>query len=164
MVDMAVKLKKMIELWQTVTENVEVQVTKSGMPISPKRRSDTAKLARIMLLVFLRCELQVISKITPLFINRMKTIMTSAGIASDGIPSQLPSLSFCPDRVLLSDAFMFPSVIEPWLQAMRTVKCSKLPFVRPSCIGTGVAVYKRMLSFLKIFFRILATNLRRKKE
>lgn len=78
--------------------------------------------------------------------------MTSAGIVSDGILSQLPSLSFSPDRVLLSDAFMFPSVIEPWLQAMPTVKCSKLPFVRPGCIGTGVVVYKRMLSFLRVFF------------
>ena len=110
MVDMAVKLKKVVELWQTEIQNVEVQVTMSGMPISPTRRSDTAKLARIMSLIFLRCELQLIREITPLFINRMKTIMTSAGIVSDEIPGELPRLGFFPNWVLLSDAFEFPSI------------------------------------------------------
>jgi len=56
-VDRAINVKNMMELVHTDVRCVALlQVTRRGMPTNPTRKSDTAKLAKIMLLVVLRHE------------------------------------------------------------------------------------------------------------
>ena len=78
-------LKKTLQLMHTGDEYVELHATSKGIPRNPTRKSDTAKLTRIALLVDLMLEEQPISKMTPPFITRMKTMNTNAGIVSRGI-------------------------------------------------------------------------------
>ena len=55
-VDMEVNVKKVDELTHTGDEKVELHTTSSGIPVNPTRRSDTAKLARMILLLVLSFE------------------------------------------------------------------------------------------------------------
>lgn len=93
--DMEINVKKMVEPRHTGYKNVELQATSRGMPTNPTSKSDTAKLAKMMLLVVLRFELQLISRTTPQFITRIKTITIIAGIVSRGTPEP-PRGPTCP--------------------------------------------------------------------
>ena len=87
-VDFDIKVKNVLALRQTGVKNVALHATTRGIPKKPTRKSDTAKLQRIRLLVVLREEKQQMRRITPPFINRIITIMIMAGIVSKGIPDE----------------------------------------------------------------------------
>jgi len=55
-VEKEMNVKKMVELRSMEDEDIELLATRRGMPTNPTRKSDTAKLASMMLLVVLRFE------------------------------------------------------------------------------------------------------------
>lgn len=74
-----------LALRQTGDANVLLQATMRGIPTNPIRKSDNAKLARIMLLVDLKLEEDPISRTTNALMNRMNNVRTIAGMVSVGI-------------------------------------------------------------------------------
>lgn len=114
-VDFDIKVKNVLALRQTGVKNVALHATTRGIPKKPTRKSDTAKLQRIRLLVVLREEKQQMSRITPPFINRIATIMIMAGIVSKRIP----------DEWTKADCVLFPeSAIDSSLPALlRAISC-----------------------------------------
>ena len=70
---------------QTDDSNVLLQATTRGIPTNPIRKSDNAKLARIMLLVDLKLEEDPMSRTTRALMNRMNNVRTIAGMVSLGI-------------------------------------------------------------------------------
>ena len=83
--DTELNVENKLALRQTGDANVLLQATTRGIPTNPIRKSDNAKLARIMLLVDLKLEEDPMSRTTKALMNRMNNVRTIAGMVSLGI-------------------------------------------------------------------------------